>query len=149
LPISVDGSQVTFATNAAGDSTGADLASPEHGFVSTPGAHYTWAPPQNPAVLRQGVYSLTATLKNDGDLPLDIWAVTPSAHLSKVTLNSETCTRAPIVVGDTCSITVTYDDTAVKSPIGLALDTLRVDLTSNAGAGPDFIEAFTLVVAKK
>jgi hypothetical protein len=45
-------------------------------------------------------------------------------------------------VGQTCSITVTYDDTKTN---GLASDTLRIDLTSNAGAVHDFIQNFTII----
>jgi hypothetical protein len=146
-PISIKGTEVVYAVDANGDTTGTDSALPEHGFVSTPGAHYTWLLPQNPFVLQQKVYTLSATLKSDGELPLDITAVTPSALHSTVTLKSTTCI-GETKVGDTCTITVTYDDTGVTSPIGLVLDTLRIDLTSNAAGAHDFIEFFVLVLPK-
>ena len=62
-----------------------------------------------------------------------------------MTLKSTTCIGETLV-GDTCTITMTYDDTGVTSPIGLVLDTLRIDLTSNAGGAHDFIEFFVLVL---
>ena len=62
-PVSFNGTQVIFAVNANGDTTGTDLGLPEHGFVSTPGAHYTWLTPQNKGVLTyQMAYTLTASL---------------------------------------------------------------------------------------
>ena len=43
------------------------------------------------AVLHQMVYNLVATLKSDGDVPVDISAVVPSALHGTVTLKSTTC----------------------------------------------------------
>ena len=146
-PLYIKGTQVVYAVNANGDTTGTDSELTEHGFVSTPGAHYTWLLPQNPFVLQQKVYTLSATLKSDGELPLNITAVTPTALHSTVTLKCTTCI-GPTAGGDTCTTTVTYDDTCLTSPIGLELDTLRIDLTSNAGGTPDFIESFVLVLPK-
>ena len=148
-PVSFNGTTVIFAKNANGDATGTDLALPERGFVTSPGAHYTWLTPQHRGVLTyQMAYALTATLKSDGDMPLDITTVTPSALNAAVSLKSTTCMEKPLSKGETCSITVTYDDTKLTSADGVLLDTLRIDLTSNAGAGHDFIQVYTLIVAK-
>jgi len=154
VPLYVNGSQIIYAVNAAGDSTGADSVLPGKGFVSTPGAHYTWLTPQNHGVLQQMVYTLTATLTSDGDVPLDVTEVTPSALQGAVKLvqpadpNSTNCI-GETKPGATCTITVQYDPTKLTSPIGLVLDTLRIDLTSNAGAGHDFMQVFTIVVPGK
>jgi hypothetical protein len=88
--ISITGDVVVCAQNAAGDTTGTDRELPKRGFVTTPGAHYTWLTLQNSAVLQQFVYTHTATLKSDGDVPLDITAVTPSALHGVVALKSTT-----------------------------------------------------------
>jgi hypothetical protein len=148
LPLHINGTQIVYAVNANGDATGTDAALPEHGFVNTPGAHYTWLTPQNNGVLRQMVYTLTATLKSDGDAPLEITSVAPSALHSVVTLKSTTCI-GETKVGDTCSITVTFDPTKLTPATALTLDTLRIDLTSNAGAGHDFVQIFTIIMAER
>ena len=154
LPIKVNGTQVIYAMNAAGDTTGTDLALPEHGFVSTPGPDYQWVTPQNHGILHHMVYTLSATLKSTGDMPLEVTAVQPSALFGKVTLVPPTDPKQTNCIGETkpgdsCTITVTYDPTKLTSPIGFILDTLRIDLTSNAGAGHDFIQAFTVIVPRK
>jgi len=150
-PVSFNGTQTIFAINASGDSTtGTDLALPERGFVTTPGAHYTWLTPQNRGVLTyQMAYTLTASLKSEGDIPLVITNVAPSALLGSAILKSTTCMDKPLQKGDTCSITVIYDDTTLTSPDGALQDTLRLDLTSNGGAAQDFIQPYTLIVAKQ
>jgi len=148
-PLHVNGTQVVFAVNANGDTTGTDLALSARGFVTTPGAHYTWLTPQHNGVLTyQMAYTLSVTLKSDGDVPLDITAVTPGALHGAVALKKTDCMDGAIAKGHTCSITVSYDDTRLTSPSGLLLDTLRIDLSSNAGASHDFIQNYTLIVAK-
>jgi hypothetical protein len=148
LPKSINGTQVIFATNANGDSTGIDSALPNKGFVSTPGSHYTWLTPMVNAVLQQYEYTLVATLKSDGDAPLNITEVVPSATLATATLKSTTCI-GEIEVGKTCSISVTYDPTKVTSSLGLAFDTFRIDVTSDAGEGHDFVQLITIILASK
>ena len=81
-------------------------------------------------------------------MPLDITAVAPGALHSAVTLKSTTCI-GETKVGGTCSITITFDPTKLTSSTGLAADTLRIDLTSNAGAAHDFIQVFTIIVPRK
>jgi hypothetical protein len=148
IPVSIQGAKVVFAINASGDSTGFDAALPGGGYVNTPGSHYTWLTPQNSGVVQQMAYSVVATLRSDGDVGLNITNVTPSALLGKATLKSTTCVGA-VNVGSTCSITVTYDTTGVTDPTGLAYDTLRIDLTSNAGDAHDFVQNFTVVLPNK
>jgi hypothetical protein len=147
-PLYTTGTQTVYAVAANGDTTGADSKLPGRGFVSTPGGHYTWLTPMNNAVLHQVVYNLSASLKSDGDVPVNITAVTPSALHGKVTLISTTCT-GQIKVGATCSIHVTYDPTLLTGTDGLAYDTLRIDLTSDAGAAHDFIQNYTIILPSK
>jgi hypothetical protein len=143
-PIATRGSQIIYDTNANGDYTGTDSKLPERGFVNSPGSHYTWLTPSNNAVLHQFVYTLTAALKSDGDAPVNISSVTVSALQGVVTLKNTDC-NGEIAVGDKCSITLSYDPTNLTGTNGLASDTLRIDLTSDAGEAHDFIQNFTVI----
>ncbi len=145
LPISVNGTQVIYALNANGDSTGTDSKLSQGGFVNTPGSHYTWLTPNNHAILLPMAYTLTTTLKSDGDVPVNITAVKPGATTGAVTLKKTDCI-GQIDVGKTCSVTVSYDATKLTSPTGKASDTLRIDITSDAGASHDFIQNFTIIL---
>ena len=145
LPLYTTGTQTVFAVDTSGDVAGSDSALPEHGFVNSPGSHYTWLTPMSNAVLQQAVYSLVATLKSDGDTPVNISALVPSALHGVATLTGTTCV-GQIKVGSTCSINVTYDPTKLTGSDGLAYDTLRIDLTSDAGAAHDFVQKCTIVL---
>ena len=145
--LSTKGTQVIFAETTNGEYTGTDSKLPERGFVNSKGSHYTWLTPNYDAVLQQMAYTLVATLESDGDTPVDITAVAPSALRGAVTLKSSTC-HGVIAVGKTCSITVLYDPTKLISVNGLARDSLRIDLTSDAGEAHDFIQRLTIVVPK-
>jgi hypothetical protein len=145
-PMYTKGTQVVYAVNANGDYTGTDMHLPERGFVSSAGSHYTWLTPSNNAVLRQIVHTLTATLKSDGDVPVDISSVMVSALHGVATLKSTDC-NGQIAVGSKCSITVTYDPTKLTGEDGRAADTLRIDLTSDAGEAHDFIQNLLVVLA--
>jgi len=147
-PLSSSKGVVIYDQNAAGDTTGTDLKEPEKGFVSTPGGHYTWQTPMNSAVLHDQVYTVTVSLKSDGDVPVDISAVTPSALHGAVTLKSTTCTGA-IAKGKTCSISATYDPTQLLFTDGVAKDTFRVDVATDAGAPHDFVQKYTILSAAK
>jgi hypothetical protein len=147
-PIATKGSQIIYAIDANGDYTGTDIKLPQRGFVSSAGAHYTWLTPNNNGVLRQIVYTLTATLKSDGDVAVNISNVTVSALHSLATLRQTDCI-GEIKVGDKCSVTLTYDPSNLTSATGLAADTLRVDLTSDAGEALDFIQNFTVILPQK
>ena len=145
--LDTDGSKIIYASNGNGDTTGTDAKLPERGFVNTPGAHYTWLTPNINAVLIQIVYTSTVTLKSDGDGPVNITAVAVSAGNGKAALKSTTCI-GKIDVGKTCSVTYTYDPTKVTSTTDLASDTLRIDLTSDAGEANDFVQKLTIILPK-
>jgi hypothetical protein len=147
-PLYTKGTLVVYAVNANGDYTGTDMHLPERGFVSSAGSHYTWLTPSNNAVLQQFAYTLTAALKSDGDVPVDISSVTVSALLGLATLKHTDC-NGQIAVGSKCSITLTYDPTQLTSATGLATDTLRIDLTSDAGEAHDFVQNFTIILPQK
>jgi hypothetical protein len=143
-PIATKGSQIIYAIGANGEYTGTDTKLPERGFVASPGSHYTWLTPNQNAVLQLLVYTLTATLRSDGDVPVDISSVTVSALHGIATLKHTDC-NGPINVGDQCSVTLTYDSTKVTGKNGVANDTLRIDLTSDAGEAHDFIQNVTII----
>jgi hypothetical protein len=145
-PSYIKGSLVVYATNRNGDFTGTDSKLPGRGFINTPGGHYTWLTSNSHAILYPFVYTLTVMLVSDGDLAVDITGVSPSALHGATTLHSTTC-NGEITVGETCSITITYDATKLTSATGSASDTLRIDLTSDAGEPHDFIQSFTILAA--
>jgi hypothetical protein len=147
-PLYTKGTLVVFAVDPNGNYTGTDLHLPERGFVSSAGSHYTWLTPSNNAVLHQFIYTLTATLKSDGDVPVDISSVSVSALHGTAVLKQTDC-NGQIAVGSKCSITLTYDPTQLTSATGLATDTLRIDLTSDAGEAHDFVQNFTIILPQK
>jgi uncharacterized repeat protein (TIGR03803 family) len=146
-PIAVNGSATIYAIDASsGVYTGTDSTLPGRGFVYTPGAHYTWVTANPYTVLQQqSPYVLVITIKSDGDLPLTVFAMQTTALRATATVNGTTCSGA-IPVGSTCTITVTYDPSALSSPTGLAYDTLDVRLLTDAGQTHDFLQGYTVVV---
>lgn len=144
-PLYVNGTQTVYAMNSNGGTTGSDSALAGHGFVNTLGSHYTWTTSNAYMVLNTTPYTFTATLASDGDVPLNISAADVGALLGKTTLVSTTCIGT-IAVGSTCSVTVTYDARKLKSPSGLAYDTLTLGVASDAGQASDFIQRYTVVV---
>jgi hypothetical protein len=146
-PVATKGSEIIYAIDGSGDYTGTDSKLPERGFVSSVGSHYTWLTPNNNAVLlAHTVYTLTVTLKSDGDVAVDISNVTVSALHGVAALKNTDCEGA-IDVGKKCSVTLTYDATKLNGDNGRASDTLRIDLTSDAGEAHDFIQNFTILLA--
>ena len=144
-PLYVNGTQTVYATGPNGEYTGADSRLPG-GFVNTQGSHYTWQTSSASTVLQQQVpYALKITLLSDGDIPLHITAVDVSSLVSRVSVSPGACVGS-IAVGATCTVTVSYDDTRLSSPTGLAYDTLDVKVVSDAGQASDFTQRFTLVV---
>src|SRR6267378_4243088 len=143
--LSVNGTQTVYAANAQGVFTGSDSALPFRGFVNTPGSHFSWLTPNPYTVLSQTVYTVTATLKSDGDMPLSISSVRASALRGIVTVSSNTCT-GQIPVGSTCAVSVTYDPTRLRSATGLAYDTLDISVISDAGQVNDFVQSYTIVL---
>jgi uncharacterized repeat protein (TIGR03803 family) len=144
-PISTNGTQTIYAANATGAYTGRDSALPNRGFVFTPGSHYTWLTSNAYTVLPQALYTLTVTLKSDGDMPLTISSVRAGALRGGARVTGTTC-NGQIPVGSTCSLTITYDPTRLQSPTGLAYDTLDIAVVSDAGQVHDFVQSYTIVL---
>jgi hypothetical protein len=84
-----DGTKTVYASNDT-SITGSDSAlQPYHGYVDTPTAHYTFAPftaPTGPSA-----QTITLTLMSDGDLMLDISAVTETTALARSQMVSTNC----------------------------------------------------------
>jgi len=144
-PLYTNGTQVVYAVDANGNTTGSDTKMRGRGFVSTLGSHYSWVTRMSEAELRPVVYTIIATLQSDGDSPVNISAVTPSALHGVATLQSTTCT-GEIPVGADCSVTVMYDARNVAVANRSVLDTFRIDLTSDAEAAQDFIQNFLIAL---
>ena len=144
-PLSVNGTQTVYAANGLGVYTGSDSALRFGGFVYTPGSHFSWLTPNPYTVLAQTVYTVTATLKSDGDMPLSISSVQASALRGTATVSSTTCS-AQLPVGSTCDVTVTYDPTRLRSATGLAYDTLDISVISDAGQVDDYVQSYTIVL---
>ena len=146
-PLYTSGTQTVYATNGL-STTGSDTGLPFRGFVNTPGSHYSWVTSNAYTVLQQMVYTITVTLASDGDLPLNISAVDTSVLNANVTVTGNTCVGL-IPVGSSCSVTVVYDPTKLRSATGLAYDTLNIGVTSDAGQAPAFIQRYTMVFKHK
>ena len=146
-PLYKNATQTVYGLDANGHYTGTDSNLPYGGFVNTPGSHYTWQTSNAYMVLTQSLYTFTAVLASDGDLPLNVSAVTAGAVSGKATVNSTNCV-GQTKAGLTCSITVTYDPTKLRSATGLAYDTLTIAVTSDAGQGHNFVQSYTITVKK-
>jgi hypothetical protein len=144
-PLYVNGTQTVYANNGNGEYTGSDTKPGYGGFVNTPGSHYSWVTSNAYAVLQQIVYTMPVTLVSDGDLPLTISSVEASALHAKATVQSTTCV-GQVAVGATCSVTVTFDPTKLRSATGLAYDTLTVSVISDSGQAPAFVQSYTITV---
>lgn len=144
-PLYTQGSVAVYAVNANGDTTGSDAKLSGHGFVNTPGSHYTWLTPNNSGVVQQMSYTLVATLKSDGDAPVNISAVEASALTGTAAVKSTTCV-GQVKAGATCSVSLIYDASKVTSA-DLTYDVLRIDLTSDAGGSHDFVQKFTIITS--
>ena len=144
LAIYTKGSQTVYAVDTNGDVTGVDSKISGGGFINSQGGHYTWLTPKTTAVIPQQIYHLVATLQSDGDVPVTISAVLPSALNGKAALVGTTCI-GQIKVGDTCTIKVAYDPTLIAVSDGMAFDTFRIDLTSDAAASHDFVQNYTII----
>ena len=146
-PLYTSGTQTVYALGPSGSFTGSDTALTQHGFVNTPGSHYSWGTSNASAVIPQAPYHFVATLKSDGDIPLSVSAVDASAINAPVTLGKSNCSVGPITVGATCVINVTYNPTKLCSPpSGLTYDTLTLRLTTDAGQASDFVQGYTIVM---
>jgi uncharacterized repeat protein (TIGR03803 family) len=143
-PVGTNGTQTIYASDpASGIYTGVDSALATRGFVFTPGSHYTWLTPSPYAVIAQAVTTITLTLKSDGDMPLSVVSAQASAAAGLPSVTGSTCIGA-IPGGSTCTVTVRYDPTRLKSPTGLAYDTLTVHLAGDAGLAVDWIQRYTI-----
>jgi hypothetical protein len=149
-PLYTKGTKTVYAASANGGYTGTDSKIPGGGFVSTPGSHYSWLTPNAHAVIpqNQSVYSTVITLQSDGDGPLDITALDATSLKGSAAIETTTC-LGQIQPNTTCSITVVCDFTKLTTPSGLAYDTLRIAMKSDAGAGHDFIQSYTIDVPKE
>ncbi len=147
-PVATSGTETIYARKSKHLYTGSDTGLHNGGFVFNWGPHYDWLTSNAYMVLPQQPYSFTATLISNGDSALGIKAVraTTALALSTVAINSTTCTGA-IPVGGTCDVTVTYDDSKLTSPSGLAYDTLTIEIISNAGVTDNFAQRYTDEVA--
>jgi hypothetical protein len=147
-PVATKGSLIIYAVDGSGNYTGTDGKLPEKGFVNSTGPHYTWVTSNHTApLIGTIVYTLKVTLKSDGDGAVDISNVAVSALHGVTTVKTTDCSGA-IDVGKTCSVTLTYDPTALTGQ-DEASDTLRVDVTSNAAASSDFIQNFIILLSDK
>jgi hypothetical protein len=103
---------------------------------------YVFLPNQNPV-------EVTLTLKSDGDFPLVVSKIEPSARMAKASVTSTTCRKAAVKPGATCAIVVRYDPSAL--PQGddpyTAYDLLTVALVSNSGQQPNFTESIEVPVS--
>ena len=151
-PLSQTGTEIVYAASGA-SSTGLDTRG--FGFVNTPSAHYSWKTPNGGyAVIPYAVYTITATLVSDGDLPLAFDGADAASTISgyitpapgTASVSSTTCASS-VPAGSTCSVTVSYDPTTIRctgSPYGFGYTRIDLSLITDAGANSDFTMGFTI-----
>jgi hypothetical protein len=151
-PLSQNGTETVYAVNGA-STTGRDTRG--FGFVDTPAPHYSWQTVNGSyAVIPYAVYTVTATLISDGDVPLEYAGatVTPSVFgfytptPGTATISATTC-GSSVAVGTTCSITVSYNPRTIKctgSPYGYAYTGLTLVPVTNSEGNTDFTIRFTV-----
>lgn len=139
----VIGTRTAYGTDGSA-TTGTDSALlPNHGYVDTPSPHYTWGAftaPTGPAI-----QTVTLTLTSDGDMPLDVTAVTETTSLARSHMTSTTCIGL-LSAGSSCSISIYYDPSRLAYPTGLMYDTLTVTVESNSPQSATFSSHFTIRV---
>lgn len=147
-PLGTNGTETIYASKSKHLYAGTDSALTEGGFVFDYGSHYDWLTSNAYMVLPQQPYTFTATLASNGDAPLNVKKVKASTSLTltSVTIDSTTCS-GKIPAGGTCDVTVTYDNSKLTSPTGLAYDALTIQITSNAGVTDNFVQRYTDEVA--
>ena len=151
-PLYTTGTEILYAISGA-SSTGFDTRG--FGFVSTPSSHYSWQPVNGGyAVIPYSVYTITATIVSDGDVPLKFAGASVTSAVSgtytpspgTAVVSSTTC-GSSVAVGSTCSVTVTYHPATIKctaSPYGYAYTKIDLSLVTDAGANTDFTVGFTI-----
>lgn len=151
-PLYTNGTEIVYAVTGS-ITTGRDSGG--FGFVDTPAAHYSWQTPNGAyAVIPYAPYGVSATLVSDGDLavnfgPASVVAqvsgtITPSPGNASISSNTCTGSLAPL---STCTVTVTYDPTAIActaSPYGYAYTGIDLSLSTNSGTNPDFTQKYTV-----
>jgi hypothetical protein len=151
-PISQTGTEIIYAISGS-SKTGRDTRG--FGFVNTPSSHYTWQTVNGGyAVIPYAVYTITATLISDGDFSLDFDGATVVSSISgyitpspgTATVSASTCASS-VLVGSTCSVTVSYNPTTIKctsDAYGYAYTKIDLSLVTDAGANIDFTQGFTI-----
>ncbi len=139
----IDGTKTVYAFNGTSKAGSDSALAPNHGFVDTPSPHYTWAPftaPTGPAA-----QNVALTLISDGDMPLDITAVSETTALARSQMVATTCV-AVLAPGSSCLIAIHYDPSRLAYPTGLMYDTLTVTVDSNSTQTAEFSSRFTIYV---
>lgn len=148
-PLYTVGTETVYASGFS--TTGHD--SRNFGFVATPSSHYTWQSNNLYADIPDAPDMVQATITSDGDYVLNVsnatvtpqiyGTVTPSAGNASITGN--TCQA--VWPGTSCTITVTYDPTAIActaSPYGFAYTGIDLSLTTDSPVNTDYLERFTV-----
>lgn len=150
-PLYTSGTEIVYAAGFL-VTTGHDTRN--FGFVAIPSSHYTWQSVNGAyADIPDSPYTIQATLISDGDYALNVsganvtpqiyGTVTPSAGNASITGNN--C--EDVWPGETCTLTVTYDPTAIActaSPYGFAYTGIDLSVVSDSGANTDFTQRFTV-----
>jgi len=151
-PISTSNGLTIYARNAGGDTTGLDASHyPDIGFVNTPSAQYGWLSPSGGHVFppNQQKIEITLSLQSEGDFPLAVKKIVPSAALAKASVKSTTCAPAPVPRGKACTVVITYDPSVIPGGDDpyTAYDRLTVGIVSNSGQAPVFSESIEVPIS--
>jgi hypothetical protein len=147
----VNGTTITYGTDSEGDKTG--QTTHIAGFVYHASPDYTWAAANYLSAGTLSVVTFQATLTSTGDRPLSVSSATATSALAsggtpiKVQVTGISCLGQPLASGSICTISGTYDATAVSADDPITLyDTLKVDVSSNSGIAHEFSTRLYLYV---
>jgi len=142
-PFMTIGNQITYGIDAMGDSTGQTTATT--GFVIHNTSDYVWTPVTQITTDAQTPVSFQATLTSTGNLDLHVIGSNVYTNTGQpVTVLDDSCLGQTIGVGQSCTITLSYDPTALVSETTTVLDAVHVDLTTNSGIAHPFTQSISV-----
>jgi hypothetical protein len=137
-PVSVNGTIITYGTDAAGDRTGQTTLT--SGFVYHASPDYSWAAANSLSATNLSPATFQATLTSTGDLPLTVSGANVSSSLAaggtaiKVKVTGNTCAGQTVPNGSICTISGTYDATVLTADDPITVyDTLLINVITNSG----------------
>jgi len=147
-PLYVIGTETVYASNGI-SSTGSDKA---FGFVDTPSSHYSWQTPSGGyGSFDASQSTIPVTLVSDGDFDLSFDGASATVQSYSIynepgAVSVETSCTDPVLVGSPCTVVIHYEPPAcTASPYGFAYIGIGLSASTDAPAGTDWSERFTII----